>query len=120
MSRTGVSKLPQSVSTEHISIGQASRYLGVSIDTIRRWENAGKLTAHRLDGKNRYFLEEDLRRFKELKPLTTADVARALKISQSTVRRLEQQGKLVPTRDHNGKRLYQALSIGEYLTSLEQ
>jgi fibronectin-binding autotransporter adhesin len=120
MTHKSVAKSQQSLSAEHISIGQASKYLGVSIDTIRRWEHAGKLTAHRLDGKNRYFLESELQRFKELRPLTTSDVAAALKVSHSTVRRLEQQGKLVPSRDQNGKRLYNALTIGEYLTNIEK
>lgn len=42
------------------SIGDASLYLGVSIDTLRRWVRAGKLAARRSPGGHRYFLKEDL------------------------------------------------------------
>lgn len=99
----------------YISIGPASKHLGVSVDTIRRWERAGKLESHRLDGKNRYFRVSDLDAYKEMKPLTTAEVATKLGVSQSTVRRLELSGELAPDRDHNAKRLYPISSVEEYL-----
>jgi molybdopterin-binding protein len=35
-----------------LSLGDAARALGVSVDTLRRWERAGKLSAHR-DERNR-------------------------------------------------------------------
>ncbi len=40
---------------KYITISKASEILGVSIDTIRRWDKAGRLTAYRFDNKNRYF-----------------------------------------------------------------
>ncbi len=43
-----------------LSIGQASEYLGVSIDTLRRWEKKGKLKTLRSPGGHRYFRKEDL------------------------------------------------------------
>lgn len=43
-----------------ISIGEAAEYLGVSIDTLRRWEKKGKVTTYRSPGGHRYFKPEDL------------------------------------------------------------
>src|SRR5665213_1708744 len=94
MTNKQVSSLDVSSAGSSISIGQASKYLGVSIDTLRRWEKAGKLQAQRLDGKNRYFLFSDLERFKQQQPYSTVQVATMLGLSESTVRRLEHEGKL--------------------------
>jgi excisionase family DNA binding protein len=43
-----------------LNIGQASEYLGVSIDTLRRWEKKGRVEPLRSPGNHRYFLKEDL------------------------------------------------------------
>lgn len=43
-----------------LNIGKASKYLGVSIDTLRRWERKGKVTTYRSPGGHRYFKKEDL------------------------------------------------------------
>jgi excisionase family DNA binding protein len=43
-----------------ISIGEAADYLGVSIDTLRRWERKGKVEALRSPGNHRYFDKNDL------------------------------------------------------------
>lgn len=43
-----------------ISIGEASSYLGVSIDTLRRWEKRGKITSLRSPGGHRYFEKDKL------------------------------------------------------------
>lgn len=43
-----------------LNIGSASKYLGVSIDTIRRWVKRGKLSTYRSQGGHRYFKTEDL------------------------------------------------------------
>lgn len=32
---------------DYLRIAEAAEYLGVSPNTLRNWENAGKLTAHR-------------------------------------------------------------------------
>lgn len=37
---------------QDVSLGEAARALGVSVDTLRRWDRAGKLTTTR-DGRNR-------------------------------------------------------------------
>ena len=46
--------------TDRYSIGKSSEYLGVSIDTLRRWEKKGVVTAYRSPGGHRYFLKQDL------------------------------------------------------------
>jgi fibronectin-binding autotransporter adhesin len=107
-------------SEEYVSIGRAANYLGVSIDTIRRWNRLDKLPAYRIDGKNRYFLITELEVFNHLRPLSTSSVAEMLNVSESTVRRLEKQGLLVPKRNTNGRRLYRALDVGDYMTVREQ
>ena len=43
-----------------LSIGEASEYLGVSIDTLRRWEKKDKIIALRSPGGHRYFKQKDL------------------------------------------------------------
>ena len=50
----------QTTTTNNFSIGAAAKYLGVSIDTLRRWDKKGKLSSHRSLGGHRYFLKDDL------------------------------------------------------------
>jgi len=46
---------------ELLSIGEASEFLGVSIDTLRRWEKKGRVEAYRSPGDHRYFKKETLK-----------------------------------------------------------
>ena len=49
---------------ELLTIGQASEYLGVSLNTLRRWDESGKLVAIRKDGGvHRFYREKDLEIF---------------------------------------------------------
>lgn len=48
--------------TQDIPIGQAAGILGVSIDTLRRWSDSGRVPCHRDKRGNRRFEVEDLRR----------------------------------------------------------
>lgn len=43
-----------------LPIGEASEYVGVSVDTLRRWVKKGKLRTFRSPGGHRYFLRENL------------------------------------------------------------
>lgn len=43
-----------------LSIGEAADYLGVSIDTLRRWEKKEKIEAYRSPGGHRYFKIREL------------------------------------------------------------
>jgi len=44
-------------------IGQAAELLGVSVDTLRRWVDSGRVAATRTDGGRRVIDGEDLARF---------------------------------------------------------
>ena len=47
-----------------LTIGQATLYLGVSLNTLRRWDEKGKLVAIKKDGgTHRYYREKDLEIF---------------------------------------------------------
>jgi excisionase family DNA binding protein len=100
-----------------VSVAGAAKLLGVSIDTIRRWDTQGILKSTRLDGKNRYFLKSDLKTFKKTRPLSISEAASALSISVSTLRRLERKGVIVAERSQNGERLYSPSRINEILAS---
>ncbi|MCH7641068.1 MerR family DNA-binding transcriptional regulator [Patescibacteria group bacterium] len=51
---------PTVTAQERLSIGNASEYLGVSVDTLRRWEKKGSVAALRSPGGHRYFIRQDL------------------------------------------------------------
>ena len=47
--------------SEFLTVGQAALYLGVSKDTLRRWDRSGKLTARRHPlTEFRLYLKRDL------------------------------------------------------------
>ena len=47
-----------------LTIGQAAEYLGVSLNTLRRWDENGKLVAIKKNGgTHRYYREKDLEIF---------------------------------------------------------
>src|SRR3989338_5598175 len=47
-----------------LTIGQTAEYLGVSLNTLRRWDESGKLVAIRKNGgTHRYYKEKDLEIF---------------------------------------------------------
>jgi molybdopterin-binding protein len=48
--------------TEGLRIGQAATLLGVSVDTLRRWEDEGRITVSRSPGGQRIVAVEELRR----------------------------------------------------------
>src|SRR3990167_4660314 len=50
---------------ELFTISQAAEYLGVALNTLRRWDESGKLVAIRKEGgTHRYYREKDLEIFK--------------------------------------------------------
>jgi len=59
-----------------VPIGKAAAMLGVSVDTIRRWEREGKLTAGR-DGRNRRVIAESELRRLGVRPAVTTGTARS-------------------------------------------
>ena len=100
-----------------VSISQAAKFLGVSIDTVRRWDNSGVLNSERPDGKNRYFSLDELEKHKSSQPLSISEAAKKLGISPTTLRRLEARGILKPERNNAGERVYDRDSLEEFLNS---
>jgi molybdopterin-binding protein len=58
-----------------IRIGTAATALGVSIDTLRRWERSGRVTFERR-GQQRYLLHDELARLLRERSAVTAQGAR--------------------------------------------
>jgi DNA (cytosine-5)-methyltransferase 1 len=48
-----------------ISIGQAAKFVGVSRDTLRRWEKKGKLKPFRSPTNRRYYTKNQLQQLME-------------------------------------------------------
>ena len=49
---------------EHLTLGEAARLIGVSQDTLRRWERAGRLHTQRDDRNRRLVPLEEVRRLR--------------------------------------------------------
>ena len=47
-----------------LSIKEASEFLGVSIDTLRRWERTGKITSLRTEGGHRRYEKKKYKKTK--------------------------------------------------------
>jgi excisionase family DNA binding protein len=45
---------------KRLSIGEAAKYLGISRDTLRRWEKKGKVSPVRSPSNRRYYSKEQL------------------------------------------------------------
>lgn len=93
------------------SIGQAAQYLNVSIDTIRRWEKKGLITAVRSAGNLRRFTKKELEGFKKESEnqdvmLPISEAAKELGVSIQTLRRWDKSGRMKAHRDNQGQRVY--------------
>jgi molybdopterin-binding protein len=49
---------------EDVGLTEAARELGVSVDTLRRWDRAGKLTTHRDERNRRRVARSELERLR--------------------------------------------------------
>ncbi len=49
---------------------ELAKEIGVSVETLRRWDRTGKLKAKRTPSNHRYYTEEDLAQAKGLKPIS--------------------------------------------------
>lgn len=58
----------QAFRQKFLVISEAARYLGVSIDTVRRWDKTGLLHSTRPTGKTRYFAIDELETVKNSPP----------------------------------------------------
>ena len=58
---------PPRAATDWLSLGPASRVLGVDPDTLRRWADAGRVRSFATPGGHRRFSRTDLHRLQELR-----------------------------------------------------
>ncbi len=100
-----------------VPISEAAEVLGVSIDTVRRWDKKGVLHSERPDGKNRFFSIDELEKVKFGQPLPISEASNYLKVSTSTLRRLEERGLITPDRNGAGERVYDRQSLEKFLNS---
>ena len=101
-------QLPNTISDfsnkDYVPIGKAAEILGVSIDTVRRWNKQGKLHSVR-PNKNRLFLIKELKNLNSNKTLSISEAANLIGVSASTLRRYDKKGVIRPGRDHRGERI---------------
>ena len=81
-----------------LSIGKAANYLGVSIDTLRNWDTAGKLLSIKTDGGTRKYRLSALNQFLENNPKKKKTVENG---SDSPVAYIKQPTSFYPTSYHN-------------------
>lgn len=108
-------KLPSQ--KNYLPISEAAKYLGVSLDTLRRWDKTSIIKSKRLDGKNRYFSIEDLKKNLSNRPLSISEVSKKFNLSATTLRRLEARGILKPSRNKAGVRMFDSATIESFMKS---
>lgn len=100
-----------------VSISEAAQILGVSLDTIRRWDKTGLLHSKRPDGKNRFFSLAELKDFKLNQPLSISEASYELHISPTTLRRLVKKELIRSSRNAAGERVFHKEAIKDFLNS---
>ena len=107
------------------TISEASRILKISADTLRRLESKGKFKTPRDKKGNRNYSDEQIKLLKLIvkKPLSEKklynleETSKILKISKSTLRRWDKQGKVTSIRTAGGHRRYDITKIGQVMES---
>ncbi len=74
---------------EWLSLGRASKLLGVSHSTVRRWADAGEIRSYRTSGGHRRILDEDVRQFmaQSSQAAATPDTDRISELAVARVKR---------------------------------
>jgi len=79
--------------SDDLSLGEAARSLGVSVDTLRRWDSAGKITTVRDEGNRRRVPATEVERLREHPERTrTGDTFSARNRFPGVVRSVEVDG----------------------------
>jgi len=94
-----------------LSISKAAKFLGVSPETLRRWDRAGILKPYRTRGNQRRYSLARLKAFKvgekPSKPgLSISQAAEYLGVHPETLRRWEREGAIEPKRTNGNQRRY--------------
>lgn len=101
----------------YLPISEAAKFLGVSQDTLRRWDKTGIIKSKRLDGKNRYFALTDLKKNVSNRTLSISEVSKKFNLSSTTLRRLESRGIIKPLRSKAGVRVFDSATIEAFIKS---
>ncbi len=78
--------------TDALPIGDAAKALGVSVDTIRRWERLGKIRTERDDANRRLVPQSELRRLGGRDPVRLGTKFSARNRFEGTVTGVEVSG----------------------------
>src|SRR3989338_1236453 len=83
----------------YYSIGEAAGYLGVSIQTLRRWSKSGKISYIRTKGRFRRFPHDELLKIRKYGPnilsvLSSKQAGQELGVSFPTLKRWTKLGKI--------------------------
>ena len=102
----------------HLNITEASRFLGVSKDTLRRWGKSGRIESIRTSGGHRRYTKSSLlsakkNTFKKSKDTlkTITETSKLLGVNKDTLRRWEKTGRIQSIRTPGGHRRYSTKSI---------
>ncbi len=113
---------------DNYKIGTAAKYLGVSVDTLRRWEKAGKISVVKTSAGTRFYSKAELDKIRgrasKEDSLMISEAAKRIGVSVKTLRRWDKSERLVALRDGDGHRIYDPrflfkphlLSRGYFLT----
>lgn len=118
-------------------IEQAAEFIGISAQTLRNWDKGGVFKARRTNKKGksyRIYYWEDIPKLRKIKSenkrkrkhclkgyLKITDVAKELKISTKTIKRMEKSGKLSRIkRDNVGHRIFTHKDITKIKTLLNK
>jgi excisionase family DNA binding protein len=103
-----------------ISIGQTAKVLGVSVDTIRRWDKEGVLNSARADGKTRFFSVKEVEAIKFEKPVTIKELAKKSGVTRQKLKQLEMDGEIKPKAIRDGKAVYNYSSLKKFLSNINK
>ena len=105
-----------------LSISDAADYLGVSAETLRRWDRKGKFKAFRTKGGQRRYSFRDLEAYRlgRVKPtkLTISQAAQQIGVHPETLRRWEREGKVEAERTQGGQRRFTSEHIEDIVSEV--
>ena len=108
-----------SVLGQVMNIVEASRFLGVSQNSIRKWVREGRLRAHRAKHDRLSFSERELGRFARLRTMPTdvleiTDAAVLLRITREALRQWVVLGAVRPETLPDGRRVFRTEQLERF------